>query len=755
MRNISQTVVILGPSPRLKFDTIVTRIVQNRIQPSLLFFRKSSTSRGTQRFLRESCCINPSQSYSTCVRALQDLARSTNDLEVHFADEEADSYAVELAGRLGGYVLGGDSDFVIFATEDYLGYIPFDELIWNAQDLDEIATEAEPGDNDDFKVVRRSKEKQKLSNNRSRTSTIGIAPPEVTTDLTLSAQFYSPFTLASHLNLAVSLLPLLGAFVGNDYSKQFVSSDRNPRIKFFERQWTSAQRINHVATILRSTLYSSSQKRRQKQVESVLELIERTVRILLDRSVSSLGSTEVQQVVDGIVEATLPYTIPKADIPTSELWPTEICTLHEPDFCPILPIFSRYIANLPSSLEEANNTVAQRDTIRRLYITAYRKGNLSPQVMDVLNTASYWPKLFLESPDTATVSVYIGRRIREWGYSILEDALGLPDAIAEGEGEEGSENQNGSMDEDGGEDELVDVVEESDEEDLPAPAPDKVRILCPSKNHTPETLVPISSSLQTSRPAPLKSVLEYVRRGMRLVPDEVAVPPLASLLDDIPGFDSQNRVPLQLRSDQERISILLHALQSDTALVQALPCEQLAVALTLRWVLRCAHTRAQESNGRSANEKERWTRHEARSFLASFSWSKLPDDAKETTMTVPIENRNIQLMAQVLMALESVEHLSQILLLADLVPMPIHLFSGKRCHAYWTGVDRFGEDDVHSALWEACTAGLEDGIFLEVKQKNVKKPKENRQATTVAKKVVGHRTRGGLFALLDDVETST
>ena len=742
--------VILGPSPRLKFDTIVSRVVQNRIQPSLLFFRTSPNSRGTQRFLRESCCINPPQSYTTCVRALQDLARSTNDLEVHFADEEADSYAVELAGRLGGYVLSGDSDFVIFATEDYLGYIPFDELIWNAQDLDEIATEAEPDDDDDFKVVRRSKEKQKLSNNRSRTSTIGIVPPEVTTGLTLSAQFYNPFTLASHLNLAVSLLPLLGAFVGNDYSKQFVSSDRNPRIRFFERQSTSAQRINHVATTLRSTLDPSSQKRRQKPVESVMELIERTVRILLDRSISSLGSTEVQQVVDGIVEATLPYTIPKADTPTSELWPTEICTLHEPDVCPILPIFSRCIANLSSSLEQENDAVAQRDTIRRLYITAYRKGDLSPQVMDVLNTASYWPKLFLESPDTATVSVYIGRRIREWGYSILEDAVGLPDS-AEGEGED---NQNGGLDEDGGEDEMVDVVEESDEEDLPASTPDKLRTLCPSDNHSPETLVPISPSSQTSQPAPPKFVHEYVRRGMRLVPDEVPVPPLASLLDAIPCFDSQSRVPLQLRSDQERMSVLLHALQSDTALVRALPCEQLAVALTLRWVLQCAHSRAQESNGSSANEKEKWTRYEARSFLASFSWSKLPDDVKENTMTVPIENRNIQLMAQVLMALESVEHLSQILLLADLVPMPIHLFSGKRCHAYWTGVDRFEEDGLHSDLWEACTAGLEDGIFLEVKQKNVKKPKANRQTATVAKKAVEHRTRGGLFALLDDVETS-
>jgi hypothetical protein len=52
-------------------------------------------------------------------------------VEIHFADEEGDPYAVELAGRLGGYVIGKDSDFVIFHSDGYKGYIPLDEMTWH------------------------------------------------------------------------------------------------------------------------------------------------------------------------------------------------------------------------------------------------------------------------------------------------------------------------------------------------------------------------------------------------------------------------------------------------------------------------------------------------------------------------------------------------------------------------------------------------------------------------------------------------
>lgn len=40
-------------------------------------------------------------------------------VDVHFAEGEADSYIVALAGRLGAYVMGNDSDFMVLNCEGY------------------------------------------------------------------------------------------------------------------------------------------------------------------------------------------------------------------------------------------------------------------------------------------------------------------------------------------------------------------------------------------------------------------------------------------------------------------------------------------------------------------------------------------------------------------------------------------------------------------------------------------------------------
>jgi hypothetical protein len=101
-----------GATPELKFQTIVSRLTQSHVQPSLLFFRTSPASRSTPRFLHESRIIPPLV-YPTCIRALRTILETSDALEIHYADEEGDSYAVELAGRVGGFVVGNDSDFVI------------------------------------------------------------------------------------------------------------------------------------------------------------------------------------------------------------------------------------------------------------------------------------------------------------------------------------------------------------------------------------------------------------------------------------------------------------------------------------------------------------------------------------------------------------------------------------------------------------------------------------------------------------------
>ena len=109
-----------GATPELKFQTATSRLTQSHIQPSLLFFRTSAASRSTSRFLHESAIIPPLL-YPTCIHALQTISEKTNALEIHYAAEEGDPYAVELAGRVGAFVAGNDSDFVIFESGGYLG----------------------------------------------------------------------------------------------------------------------------------------------------------------------------------------------------------------------------------------------------------------------------------------------------------------------------------------------------------------------------------------------------------------------------------------------------------------------------------------------------------------------------------------------------------------------------------------------------------------------------------------------------------
>jgi hypothetical protein len=729
----------------LKFDTHVDRLVRSKIQPSLLFFRTSSISRATPRFLNESAIIPP-LFYTACVHALQELALSVYDLEIHFADEEGDPYAVELAARVGAYVVGLDSDYAVLNSDGYLGYIPFDEIVWGVC-LEQNLEPEELEDVGDFQLVKRLKDKKSNANGPALRR--GIIPPDTTSRLTLSAEYFSPSSLASYLNIPVSLLPLLGAFVGNDFSKLSPSSDRTAHSRLFNRQLTSTQRINHVASTLRSILSSSSQKRKQKQVGSVMDLIDRTVAALLNRSIFSMGSGEVKEIVDKVVEATLPYAIPKFDAQDESL-ATEICLLHTPEVCPILPFFSRRIADALSLAGEENEEVVQRDMVRRLYLTAYREGELAPQIMDVLSTGTYWPNFFLENPDLETVSICMGRHIRQWSYSILEGAVGLPDPEDKQKMQEEDRNRHEGDDDD--ENDLIDVVEEDSEGEALTSGRGGHRGL-----HDPEVEVtkPQSSTPSHSpsiQPPQPKIVIEYIRRGTRAAPEEVTVPLLMELLQSIPHFDAQNISPLQLRSEADRLEVLLCAVNSNTPSIKALPSEHLAVALTLRWVLYAIHTRAKESGGSKMKEKERWTKHEAQSFLASSL--DRPEAISTIEVAVPVEERNVQLMAQVLMALESIQHISQTLLLAKRVPLPIHRFSGKACHAYWTGMIPLDAQAVPPSLWDACTGELEEGTFAEPKQRITKKGKKNVEVSAPApsKRVSNAGRHGGLYGLLDSAE---
>ena len=204
-----------------------------------------------------------------------------------------------MAGRVGGYVLGNDSDFVILNSEGYKGYIPLDEMVWLLpESSDSVPNEDSDGD---FQTVRKARTKKKAISTRAGK---GIIPPDSDVqDLALSFCAYSPESLATHLKIPASLLPLVGAIVGNDYSSRSENLRLNVQSIFFERQLSLSQRIERAASTIRGILSPDSNAKRAKHhVGSVMDLIDRTVNTLLSRWTTTMRSGEIDKIIEGIVD---------------------------------------------------------------------------------------------------------------------------------------------------------------------------------------------------------------------------------------------------------------------------------------------------------------------------------------------------------------------------------------------------------------------------------------------------------------------
>ncbi|KAJ3549790.1 hypothetical protein NM688_g5140 [Phlebia brevispora] len=762
-----------GPYPDLKFPTIISRMTRSGIQPSLLFFRTSAASRSAPRFLHESAILPPLM-LAACVETLSKIAetaRRAQDsptlVEVHFADEEGDPYAVELAARLGAYVVGKDSDFVVLNAEGYAGYIPLDEMVWTA--ISAATSRFDQGDDDGFQTVVNSKAKKKAAASQRAGVGRGILPPDEPFDLQLTATSYTPIDLAAHLQIPPSLLPLLGALVGNDFtgsrdpSSVSTANPINLQWLFFERQLTLSQRIVRVAKTLSSILHTvftpGTKNRPKQQVSSVMELIERAVSILMVRSVEHMTSRERERVVERVVDATLQYAIPKyeGDVPGHEgLWSSGVCALHNADVCPLL----RYLSTPPSAgaldseeLVEEKALLETQERVRALYVAAYRSGRLDPHILDTMRTGTFWYRQFLENPDLETVSRTFARPIQLWCYALLDSTLGLPEPPEDQEVTSQTEPEDlneRAGEEDDDEDELIDVVEESDEEDPLAPLRGALQQLDGSQASASESTPPppsVSSHTRSTRPSRQKVVLEYVRRGTRLAAEEVPVPSLSELTSNDSDADAS---PIQLAPVEDRLDFMLP--------------EQRLVCLTVRWIVSRLSVRAQASNGNKDREKERWSKHEVRAFLASFSWfAPQSRDASADEQLVPIVDRNVQLVAQVLATMEALARFSQVLFVDGELPNPTLRFSGRLFHAYLTNTKPIPTQDVPDRLWHACTENLEHA-FLEPSGKRRKKDKKkeaegmNGAVTPKQNLSKGQKTNGiaigGKFGLLASLDAS-
>lgn len=379
---------VLGPTPPQKFPTVIDRLNKSRIENSLLFFRTSAVGRQATRFLSDLRILPPFADVA-CIAAVQAL--SSRGVELHFADDEADAFAVELAARVDGYVLGQDSDFVILQQDGYKGYIPLDEMAWSYPEVDEPALNS---DFTQFMPPKSRLRKKSILTPHGR----GLIPADGYQYLNIS--IYQPEALAVHLKLPPPLLPLLGAFVGNDLS----SFAR----QFFDKNLSLSQRIVRVADALRRFVGNApGSHHRKKYPATVIELVESMMSAL---ALYPLPSGEHALMLNSIVESILHYGIPPGLGP---LWPSCQCVLHAPDVCPLLQVLKK----------------APRDDQQHLflarYLQQYREGKMLPDILNILYSGTFWPTIFLENPDMQSVHVSISRPIRLWMYAVLDSTVGI------------------------------------------------------------------------------------------------------------------------------------------------------------------------------------------------------------------------------------------------------------------------------------------------------------------------------------------
>ena len=204
---------------------------------------------------------------------------------------------------------------------------------------------------------------------------------------------------------------------------------------------------------------------------------------------------------------------------------------------------------------------------------------------------------------------------------------------------------------------------------------------------------------------------------------------------------------------------------ADTPAIRSLDPHLRIPALALCWVVRQMHLRFSEHDTKQ-RESERWSESKAQAFFTSFAFYQDPSDTGKTTDTefsstpsssstehaIPISDRNIQLTAQILMALESVEWLVQVFLLTDYFTPCARYFSGEAFHSQLAKAPGQGGFTSVPNVWQSVE-GLLGGCFKveRIIGKKTRKKDKSRGNTGKNSQGTQSNTAQNLYTILDSV----
>jgi len=190
-------------------------------------------------------------------------------VEQIFAEGEADGLVAETADRLKGYACSQDSDFFILCSRarGCKGYVPLESFEYrlknpSQQKEKEKEVKKEELEDDGFSPVKKSKGRNSKRNEQINSPILNqeneiyvsySPPPSIATSLEISPvlssfnfKCYSPLTLASHLEIPSTLLPLLASLLGNDFT-----SSQHQRM-LFSNLGKGIGKVVHVSNALRT-----------------------------------------------------------------------------------------------------------------------------------------------------------------------------------------------------------------------------------------------------------------------------------------------------------------------------------------------------------------------------------------------------------------------------------------------------------------------------------------------------------------------
>lgn len=609
------------------------------------------------------------------------------DIKTHFVPlGEADGVCAVLAERMGAYVMGQDSDFVILMGEGGgRGYVPFDGLSW-FEGSTESTENADPttAGGEEFTTVSNTKIR------RSRESP--LLPPPDYSNPTLNLTYYPPSALRVRLRIPSTVLPLFASLCGTDYTPLTAA------YHFFEPSQNLVSRIEKVARILREQLYSPSANKVGTAGDHAADLVTRVIKKLLVRPFYT--ESEGAALVDAIVGSTLQYTLPTLG---------RCCEYHP--FCGVLDEGCQ------------SESVGGMDEGIKRFSKASEKGEFRSARQGYFYPDSVFPYQVLEDPGRGSLKAGGLLGVRKVAWEILDEVLELkfvkPESELELEAASSTTLAQSVDREEETEEEAEEidsqrsmVVDEGSQGTLIEDEPTKMNDVDLSTDA--DIPAEMEIDLQVNPPSPARIITEHIRSSNRITPHAITLDPLTTPRSN----------PRALQPLQDRLRAYLIPFHANTLLINALPTHYQPIIAIIRFcILDSQLWPGHEQSWRSSEIEA-----VLKSCLGTYAqWNReaagdVPSK-KELEMTYPLlTSRNAHVVAHLQATMTDSLVLAEALLLSNqddsaITHLQIYRFySGQTLHTFlnkqipegWKW--RESDQTIYEQCWEALVDGIQDKI---------------------------------------------